>query len=134
MKISDDEVKAALDAWFGYKRAEGYSNDMRKAIAAALKVRRRLKKERKDKQVGVSVKPEWHGTFGWGSWETRNGRLAVVNEVNGNKLIGQLYSEEYEGGAPTTWDFCGFLTRDRQTEHDLIRPWPRASTHQDGCS
>lgn len=48
MKISDEEVKAAIDAWFGNDDyARGYfSKDMRRAIKDALKVRKRLKRER----------------------------------------------------------------------------------------
>ncbi len=48
MKISDAEIQAALDAWFGNDdyMNDAFSEDMRRAIKSAIKVRKRLKRER----------------------------------------------------------------------------------------
>ena len=52
MKISDEEVAAAIDAWFsGYVPTNSdYTKEMRDALKAALRVRKKRKRER---DVGV---------------------------------------------------------------------------------
>ncbi len=56
MKISDIEIEAALDAWFGNDdyMNDAFSEDMRRAIKSAIKVRKRLKRERKSLKRGWS--------------------------------------------------------------------------------
>ena len=47
MKISDEEVKAAIDAWFeGETPYRDFTKDMRAALKAALRVRKKRKRER----------------------------------------------------------------------------------------
>lgn len=48
MNISDEEVKAAIEAWFGdFTPPSNYNKDMRRALKAALRVRKKRKRERK---------------------------------------------------------------------------------------
>ena len=58
MKISDDEIKAAIDAWFeGATPYRDFTKDMRATIKAALRVRKKRKRERKAVSPMAGPKP-----------------------------------------------------------------------------
>lgn len=126
MKVSQEEIEAALSAF--HKKQTDLDYSLRRAIKAALKVRRarkQTKRERqrkeKDKQVVESVKAlEWDGKFGIGEWEMRDGQKQVIYEIDPN---GGIYPLNAVNGLTYTKHGENFESEERQS--DLIRPWPK---------
>lgn len=117
MKISDEEVKAALNAWYA-SSAETHEGNMRHALEAAKRVRKAAKKARKVAEPGPAA-PAWNGKFEVGkSYRTHNGQKAIIvrrEEGEPYPLRGRVVASWRDDGR---WCFG-----DIENPIDLVGPW-----------
>lgn len=124
MKISDEEVQAAITEWWKTVTINGrpggepaYITDMRAALKAAYTVRKARKAKKR-------AKPEWNGKFEVGkSYRTRGGERA---EIEGN-LSGTYRFHGFVGDKSNgrVWTERGNIVDLDGLRHsdDLIGPW-----------
>jgi hypothetical protein len=132
MKISDEEINAAHNAWAASKRGtfEGF---MRDALEAARRVRKARKAAKRAKAkpslldnelAPEPAAPAWNGKFEVGkAYRTRSGQKATIDS-----RLHQLYTGVYPlvgqyRNEPWSWMECGRADITKETPRDIVGPW-----------